>query len=180
VIRSIPRPSPGLRREARALRERIVALARGGSLRDPVAASCGRHELTPAQIHALLALGHDGPLTMGELARRVAITEKTITGIVDRLERDGHLVRARNTEDRRVVLVKLTPAGATLYRRIDAEIEDGLARLLGLLEPLDRAELARIVEKLVLRLTRAAPERDAARRGRGGVRTALRADREDK
>jgi DNA-binding MarR family transcriptional regulator len=178
-MRSKSRPSPALRREARALRERIVALARGGSLRDPVAASCGDLELTPPQIHALLALGHDGALTMGELARRVAITEKTITGIVDRLERDGHLVRARDAEDRRVVHVKLTPAGDALFRRIDDEIEDGVARLLGLLEPEERASLARIVEKLASKLGATGPHRDAARRGPGGIPTALRADQED-
>jgi len=178
-MRTKPRPPEALRRQARALRERIVALARGGSLRDPVAASCGDLELTPPQIHALLALGHDGALTMGELARRVAITEKTITGIVDRLERDGHLARERDAEDRRVVHVKLTAAGATLFRRIDEEIEDGVARLLGLLDPDERAALAGIVEKLASKLTAANPDRDAARRGRGALPTALRAERED-
>lgn len=143
---------PELRREARALRERVIALARRRSLRDPVAASCAALELTPPQIHAVLWLGHDGPLTMGELARRVAITEKTVTGIVDRLERDGHLRRERDEQDRRVVRARLTAQGARLFGRIDAEIEESVARLLGALEPADRKALARIVDALAARL----------------------------
>lgn len=178
-MRSTSSPSAGLRREARALRERLVALARGGSLRDPVSASCADLALTPPQIHALLALGHDGPLTMGALARRVSVTEKTITGIVDRLERDGHLARERDPGDRRVVRAALTPAGAALFGRIDQDIEDGMARLLGLLDPEDRAALARIVEKLTSRLGAAAPVRGGARRPRAGISTAVRKHREE-
>ncbi|WP_242346984.1 MarR family winged helix-turn-helix transcriptional regulator [Anaeromyxobacter terrae] len=143
---------PELRREARALRERMIALARRRSLRDPVAASCGELELTPPQIHALLWLGQDGPLTMGELARRVAVTEKTVTGIVDRLERDGQLRRERDTLDRRVVRARLTAQGEQLFRRIDADIEEKVAVILAALDPPDRKALARILDKLVLRL----------------------------
>ena len=60
--------------EARAIQGCLIALARRRSLRDPVAASCEELGLTAPQVHALLWLGHDGPLTMGELARRVAVT----------------------------------------------------------------------------------------------------------
>ncbi len=147
---------PELRGEARALREQMLALARRRSLRDPVAASCGELELTPPQIHALLWLGQDGPLTMGDLARRVAVTEKTVTGIVDRLERDGHLRRERDTADRRVVRARLTAQGEQLFRRIDADIEEKVAAVLAALDPADRKALARIVDKLVVRL--GAPE----------------------
>ncbi|ABS28321.1 MarR family winged helix-turn-helix transcriptional regulator [Anaeromyxobacter sp. Fw109-5] len=151
----------GLRREARALRGRVIALARHRSLRDPVAASCADLELTPPQIHALLWLGHDGPLTMGELARRVAVTEKTVTGIVDRLERDGHLKRERDAEDRRLVRARLTSGGEQLFRRIDADIEDRITALLGALDLDDRRALTRILDKLVARL--AAPEEGGRR-----------------
>jgi DNA-binding MarR family transcriptional regulator len=176
-MRSISRP--GLRRQARALRQRLLALARGGSLRDPVAASCADHALTPPQIHALLWVGHDGPLTMGELARRVSVTEKTITGIVDRLERDGHLARERDAGDRRVVRVSLTSAGLTVYRRIDRAIDDGVARLLALLDPGDRAALARIVDTLAARLGAATPVGERARRPRAAVSNAVRRHQED-
>jgi DNA-binding MarR family transcriptional regulator len=178
-MRSISPPGPGLLRAARALRERLVVLARGGSLRDPVAASCADHDLTPTQIHALLWLGHDGPLTMGELARRVSVTEKTITGIVDRLERDGHLARERDAGDRRVVRVRLTSRGAAVYGRIDRHMDEGVARLLGLLAPEDRSALLRIADRLAAALAVAHPVREGARAPRAAVSTAVRKHRED-
>jgi len=141
-----------LRRDADVLEERILALARLRPLRDPVAATCEHLALTPPQIHALLWLGEDGPLTMGELARRVAVTEKTVTGIVDRLERDGHLARERDAGDRRVVRTRLTPRGEEAYRRIDGEIHGSVQRLLGLLDAQDRRALLRIVERIIERL----------------------------
>jgi len=156
------RGAPHLRQEAEVLEDRILALARLRPLRDPVAASCTDLSLTPPQIHALLWLGEDGPLTMGELARRVAVTEKTVTGIVDRLERDGHLLRERDPVDRRVVRTRLTGSGEEAYRRIHGEIRVGVGRLLGLLDAADRRALLRIVDRIIERLG----VLDAGRKGR--------------
>lgn len=144
--------------QARRIRELMMRVAQRRSLRDPIAASCEDLGLTPAQIHVLLRLGQDGAATMGELARRVAITEKTITGIVDRLERDVLVARARDPSDRRVVHVALAAAGATLYRKIDAEVTAKVAGVLGLIDPKDRRDLLRILEKVETRLAAVKPQ----------------------
>lgn len=142
----------GLADQARRLRAQLVALSRRRPVRDPVAAACEDLGLTPAQIHIVAWLGQDGPLTMGALARRVAVTEKTITGVVDRLERDDLVQRARDPGDRRVVRVRLAGRGEALFRRIDAELEAKLVALLGLLEPGDRRHLVGMLERLAARL----------------------------
>jgi DNA-binding MarR family transcriptional regulator len=153
VKRSNGRPPEGpLAAQAWRLRALLVQLSRRRPLRDPIAAACEGLDLTPAQIHIVLWLGNDGPLTMGELARAVVVTEKTITGVVDRLERDGLVQRERDPSDRRVVHVRLAPRGATLYRRIDEGIASKLAKLLGLLGAADRKHLVRMVEKLTAKL----------------------------
>src|SRR5512138_3377188 len=141
-----------IERDARALRERLIVLARRRSLRDPVAASCEALGLTAPQTHALLWLGHDGPLTMGELARRVAVTEKTVTGIVDRLERDGFLRRERDAADRRVVRARATGRGAAVSRDIEDGLHEKLVRVLALLDARDRRALVGILERLTERL----------------------------
>lgn len=156
MSRSIPRPSPNtaapLAAQARHLRAALVALSRRRPVRDPVAAACENLDMTPAQLHIVLWLGTDGALTMGELARRVAVTEKTITGVVDRLERDGLVQRERVSADRRVVQVTLAPRGARLFRQIDGDIEAKLTQFLGLLEAVDRQHLVRMLEKLTAKL----------------------------
>ncbi len=146
-----PRPS-GLEAQARQLRGLLVRLSRLRPMRDPVAAAVEDLDLTPAQLHILMWLGNDGALTLGELARRVAVTEKTITGVVDRLERDELVRRERDPADRRVVHVRLARRGEELFRRIDDGIASKLAGLLSLLDAGDRQHLVRMVEKLTARI----------------------------
>jgi DNA-binding MarR family transcriptional regulator len=163
-------PSAPIRAEARRFRDLLLGVGRCRSLRDPIAGACEAMRLTPAQIHVLLWLGHDGALTMGELARRIGTTDKNVTGVVDRLEREGHLRRERDAADRRVVRVRLTRKGADAYRRADGQVNGKVAELIARLDAPDRHTLFRILETLHDRLLAdhaeaAAPPRHA---GRGG------------
>ena len=165
-MRSISRASHGpstsaLGGQARRLRQLLVDLSRRRPVRDPVATACEDLGLTPAQVHIVAWLGQDGSLTMGALARRVAVTEKTITGVVDRLERDELVQRVRDPGDRRQVHVRLAGRGEALYRRIDAEIEAKLMALLSLLDAGDRQHLLAMLEKLAARLGGRAPDEGA-------------------
>lgn len=131
----------------------LIDLARkSGGLRDPLANGCHALDLTPPQIHAVIWLSADGMLTMGELARRCGITEKTITGIVDRLERSGLIQRVRNETDRRVVQARLTPEGEKVVSAHRAHMRGQMAYYLGLFEPEERAALFRLFDKLLIRL----------------------------
>lgn len=134
------------------LRGLLCALGRRRSLRDPLLQAMDRLRMTPAQVHTLIWLREDGPLTMGELSRRLGVTDKTITGIVDRLVRMGQLARARPAEDRRVVQVRLTRAGAGTSRRLEALLRGKLGAFLGWLTERDRRDLFRILEHLETRL----------------------------
>ena len=79
----------------------LKSIGRHMTLRDPIIGpTAAESEFSSSQIHALMWCGTEGQLTMGELARRSSVTEKTITGIVDRLERDGLLQRQRDPHDR--------------------------------------------------------------------------------
>lgn len=127
----------------------LTAFGRRQPLRDPMGnAVSDVHALTPPQFHSLMWLGTDGPLTMGELARRVGITEKTMTGVVDRLEEAEYLQRERDAGDRRLVRVRLTDKGAESFERIRREVESRMRALLGILDPDERATLYRLLEKL--------------------------------
>lgn len=134
------------------LRELLVTLGRRRSLRDPLASACEQLQLTPSQVHSLMWLGQDGALTMGELARRVGITEKTVTGVVDRLERAGLVQRGRSPKDRRIVHVTLTLEGQRSYQRLDRLLQHDMSFILGLLDGADRKTLCRLLEKLIERM----------------------------
>ncbi|RJS18526.1 MarR family transcriptional regulator [Corallococcus sp. H22C18031201] len=134
------------------LQQLMFSLGRRRSLRDPIAATCEQLQFTAPQVHALLWLGLDGALTMGELARRLGVTEKTVTGVVDRLEREGQMQRERSASDRRIVLCRLTPQGQQTYQRLDRFIHQAMGMFLGMLDMSDRKALFRILEKVLRRL----------------------------
>jgi DNA-binding MarR family transcriptional regulator len=97
-------------------------------------------------------------LTMGELARRLGVTVKTVTGIVDRLEREGHVQRERITLDRRVVRCRLTEQGQKTYQLLDRMVHEAMGQMLGMLDGSDRKALFRILEKLDRRLKSSAAD----------------------
>ena len=141
-----------LQHDVAEFRSVCLQMGRKRPLRDPIATALEELRFTPAQIHTLLWLGEDGALTMGELASRSGTTEKTITGVVDRLEADHFVHRVRSLEDRRVIRVELTPKGLTVHRRFHKSLGHKLQRMLSLLNVSERRAFIRILKKILTRL----------------------------
>ena len=70
-----------------------------------------RRNLTAPQLATLRQLRRKGPLSAGDLARSISVSQATVTGIVDRLERRELVTRSRDSEDRRRVVIELNDAG---------------------------------------------------------------------
>lgn len=140
--------SASLEMDARRLMSLLLTMERRSAVPDPLESACVALELSPAQVHSLLSLQADGALTMGELARRIGVTEKTLTGIVDRMEQAGLVHRERDSHDRRVVRVTTTDVGRQQASEARRLIQARIAKLLGLLDVNDRADLFRILDKL--------------------------------
>ena len=58
---------------------------------------------------------HDGPMSMGELSKRLMVSNGNVTNLVDRLTGEGLVERAPSPDDRRVQMVSLTPKGAKSF-----------------------------------------------------------------
>jgi DNA-binding MarR family transcriptional regulator len=71
-----------------------------------------RLELRDADFDCLDVLSRFGPMSPGMLARRAGLHPATMTGVLDRLERGGWVVRERDTTDRRAVVVRALPGRA--------------------------------------------------------------------
>ncbi|MGW8482842.1 MarR family winged helix-turn-helix transcriptional regulator [Microbacterium sp. NPDC055903] len=108
--------------------------------------------LTTARVHLLWVLHHAGPLTQQALARECAVTPRNITGLVDALERSGHVRRMPHPTDRRAVLVELTDTAAAEMARMQQEHAELDAALRSAIAPEDRDAvdrgLAAVVERL--------------------------------
>jgi DNA-binding MarR family transcriptional regulator len=73
--------------------------------------------VTRTEFDALLELDDRGPLTPGELGKRLSLTSGSVTALIDRLERLGWATRERHPEDRRKVVVQLTALGEATAQR---------------------------------------------------------------
>jgi len=68
-----------------------------------------QYEITPVQFYVLNALSVKDGMKFKDLAKSVGIDGSTLTGILDRMERGGFIERRDDPEDRRSLLVFLTP-----------------------------------------------------------------------
>lgn len=77
-----------------------------------------RVDLKDVDLDCLDLIGRDGPLSPSAIAQRTGLHPATMTGILDRLERAGWVVRERDQADRRAVLVRsLRERNAELLRQ---------------------------------------------------------------
>jgi len=74
--------------------------------------------MSPTQFVALAHLTALGPMVQAELAARLAVTPATAVRLVDRMERDGWVVRQADPKDRRVKRVVLTDEARQVWRRV--------------------------------------------------------------
>jgi DNA-binding MarR family transcriptional regulator len=106
-------------------------------------------DLTLSQYHLLEPLLEpEAPLGVGELACAAGVSAPTVTRMLAGLERDGLVERRACTRDRRVVRVVLTAEGAGRMERKRARMEARHLELYGSLEPRERAQAARLLERL--------------------------------
>lgn len=82
------------------------------------------HHITIPQVICLREVHEHGPLTLGELTKIVALTNSTVTGIVDRLEKQNLLQRVRTSTDRRQIHLQMTEKGVRFLIAIPSPVPD--------------------------------------------------------
>ena len=93
----------------------------------------------------LSQLLQEGPMRQQAIATCFGFAPRSITDMVDGLERDGLAERTDDPHDRRAKLVRITPAGELAVGAAMAARADLVYHVFGGLSGADRAELVRIV-----------------------------------
>lgn len=104
--------------------------------------------LTGPQLTVIKLLETFDNLSLSSLSERIRAQNSTVTGIIDRMEREGLVRRERSTTDRRVVHIKLSDKGQKLARQIQVEPMEIFRGALMSLSGSDLKELLRIMAKL--------------------------------
>lgn len=149
---------PEMKREVDAIVESIIYLyTESRRLTKGLAAEYG---LTGPQLTVLKILDSLDDLSLSELSERIRAKNSTVTGIVDRMEREGLVLRVRSQEDRRVVHIRLSPRGRQLARTIAVEPMEIFEEALASLPERDASELVRILMNLAERVKRIVDARE--------------------
>lgn len=142
TARTTPPPDPIL--------DRLLAI--GELLQRDMGRAFAGTALTPSRVHLLWVLQHRGPLTQRALSEELGITPRSVSALVDALEPLGYLRRAPHPEDRRAVLVTLTPPAEEMMARmqrdhsaLDDEIRSAVA-------PADLAAFERGLDAVLAKL----------------------------
>ena len=112
-----------------------------------------RANVTGPQLTVVKLLETIGDLSLSELSDKIRAQNSTVTGIVDRMEREGLVQRVRSTTDRRVVRIHLTDKGQQLAREIPVEPMEILRSALSGLTATETTELLRLMTKVAKRIS---------------------------
>jgi DNA-binding MarR family transcriptional regulator len=128
----------------------VTALVRTSFLVNAVYAESGReHGITPQQGQLLCVLMAQ-PYGMGELSAMLGLAKSSLTGLVDRTERNGLVQREPDPQDPRAVRVALTPQGSRLAAEFYAETCRRIDRLPVGFSAVERDTLASLLGRIVL------------------------------
>ena len=76
----------------------------------------GIDRINPAQGRIMFVLWRNDSVPIGELAEKTSLKKSTMTSMLDRLERSGHVARVRSGKDRRQILIQRTEKDRTLEK----------------------------------------------------------------
>jgi|SRR5690625_1662976 len=89
-----------------------------------------KYPITSPQFNALQWLIEEGELTIGKLSNKNGLAFSTTTDLVDRMEKNELVERIRDTNDRRVVRIRVLEKGRTVIREVITERQNYLGEVL--------------------------------------------------
>ena len=110
---------------------------------------CAAFEITPLQYSLLSALAERGTADQTTLAADVALDRTTTTGALKRLQSRKFIERAVHHRDRRAQLCRLTRAGASLLRRMEAEARAAHRETVADLGKADQKRFVAMMQRMV-------------------------------
>ena len=140
------RPTPASRAQHEP--ETVALRALGAASTDAAGALARRMVMHPTDLAAMSHIAYAAePLGPRELSARLGITPGAMTDVVDRLESAGHLLRRRDTTDRRRVQLVATESANDEVRTQLAELLDALDAITGDFTPEERDAIRRYLDR---------------------------------
>jgi MarR family 2-MHQ and catechol resistance regulon transcriptional repressor len=105
-------------------------------------------DLTVSQFGVLEALYHLGPMCQNELGAKILKSSGNMTLVIDNLEKSNLVRRQRNSDDRRMITIRLTEAGEQLIQQVLPEQVAAITEEMSALSPEEQHKLGDLCRKL--------------------------------
>ena len=105
--------------------------------------------LTGPQLMILQEVVHSSEISVGEVAKAISLSQGTVTGILERLEKRELVIRRRSDFDRRRVLVQTTEAGKALMQTAPPLMQEAFVERFGALQDWEQAMILSALQRLV-------------------------------
>ncbi len=104
--------------------------------------------LYPGQELLMMHLWQSGPVRQADLIRSLGVDPSTVTKMLSRLEKSGHVTRTTDPADRRAMLIEATPESRKMRSGIKTAWEELENRTVATLDTTERAQLLRLLDKV--------------------------------
>ncbi|MEL0436443.1 MarR family winged helix-turn-helix transcriptional regulator [Phycobacter sp. K97] len=108
--------------------------------------------VTPAQFRVLQIISEHGYATAKAISLRMRVSQGTITSLVDKLVRDGLVVREKSNQDRRQINITLTDKGSQILDEAPDPLQQRFVRKFNAMEDWEQAMLVASLERVAAML----------------------------
>jgi DNA-binding MarR family transcriptional regulator len=115
------------------------------------AEECAKAGLTSVQFAALTAIRENPDVDATRLSSLIAFDRSTLGNVLERLEAKGWILRSFSPQDKRIKVLRLSPAGSDVLDAMKPAVRRVQKRLLEPLAPRERTEMMRMLEQLIRR-----------------------------
>ena len=105
--------------------------------------------LTGPQLMILQEVASAGEISVGEVAKTISLSQGTVTGILERMEKRALVIRRRSDADRRRVLVKATAAGMQLLETAPPLMQEAFVERFSSLQDWEQTMILSALQRLV-------------------------------
>ena len=133
-----------------AIKACAALLRTGSELLTAFETILGLHGLSQGRFLTLIVMNRnpDEAASPSSLAEKVGVKRATMTGLLDRLERDDLIERRAHQQDRRKIGVRLTPKGRQVLAEMLPDYYRRVAKIMANLTEKDRLELMTLLGKV--------------------------------
>ena len=105
--------------------------------------------LTGPQLVILQEIANLGEVTAGEIAKAASLSQATVTGILERMEKRGLLARQRSESDKRRIMVRITPSGREILQEAPPLMQEAFIERFASLQDWEQTMILSALQRLV-------------------------------